>query len=338
MARRTAEEAALYERLFGEDSSEDEEEQVLRARVATADALPIDGIWQNESLVPDMQGRDVEVTDEPTAGGGASAVSRGYLPPDGTVYSRPRSCFLRTHWDGRQNAFIRTDPSDNRRNGPAPSGYVWDPELPGLRRTREQTDADEEALAARNNAASERGTGRASIDTSWFGPNVPDGSLNEYSIYVGAMGQHAPLRWMGFLQGALEKICNHEGSAAAMGQERGDKKRLIHYQIVLRLVCQSGQSTHEKIRLFLRKHLGILPGGNVKVKIGVTQFGVNQSWLYMLGYVQKDSAQTHYKFWSMNVDPADCERGKAEYKSVSVRNRTQYLTPLTLTRARRAAD
>ena len=36
--------------------------------------------------------------------------------------------------------------------------------------------------------------------------------------------------------------------------------------------------------------------------------------------VQKDSAQTHYRFWSMNVDPADCERGKAEYKSVSVRN------------------
>ena len=178
MARRTAEEAALYERLFGEDSSEDEEEQVLRARVATADALPIDGVWQNDSVHPDGRELEAGATDEPTAGGGASAVSRGFLPPAGIVYSRPRTCFARTHWDGRQNAFIRTDPSDSRRSGPAPAGYVWDPELPGLRRTREQTDADEEALAARNNAASGRGTGGASLDTSWFGPDVQDGALN----------------------------------------------------------------------------------------------------------------------------------------------------------------
>ena len=67
----------------------------------------------------------------------------GYIPPGGVNYAQPRNPPARTQWDGALNAFVRTDPTDLRHNGPAMPGYVWVNELPGWRRTEQQTINDE---------------------------------------------------------------------------------------------------------------------------------------------------------------------------------------------------
>ena len=89
---------------------------------------------------------DEEVAGPPAVGGGQPApvpVILGYIPPEGTDYVQPRQAPARCTWHGRLNAFIRDDPTDTRRNGPGPSGYVWVPEINGFRRTEQQTVSDE---------------------------------------------------------------------------------------------------------------------------------------------------------------------------------------------------
>ena len=94
----------------------------------------------------------------------------------------------------------------------------------------------------------------------------------EISMYVGALGHHAPLAWWGFLISALTALCNHPGSAAAMSKERGDRRRLLHYQIVLRIITV--EMHKESLRKFIKQKLNILPNGNVRLRARAQAAGV----------------------------------------------------------------
>ena len=265
-----------------------------------------------------------ELMSSPTQTAAAAAAPHvpnlGYRPPAGVVYAQPREPFVRTYWDGAENMFRRNDPQDTRRHGKPPQGWVFvPPPLTGFRRTREQTEADEARLRAHEDARSARD------NQIFYGPDTPNGTMLEISIYVGALGHHAPLAWWGFLISALTALCNHPGSAAAMSKERGDRRRLLHYQIVLRIITV--EMHKESLRKFIKQKLNILPNGNVRCKIGLTFFKDGQTWPYMLGYVQKDEGQPHYELWTKEVTQAELSNGHQQYQLVSLffrpRNCTQ---------------
>ena len=249
----------------------------------------------------------------------AHVPDHGYRPPTGVVYAQPREPFVRTVWDGAENMFRRTDPTDTKRHGNPPKGWVFvPPPMTGFRRTREQTDADEARLRAADEARNARTL------NVFFGPDVPNGAMMEISMYVGALGHHAPQAWYGFLITALTLLCDHDGSAAAMSKERGDRRRLLHYQIVLRIITL--EIHKESLRKFIKSKLNILPGGNVRCKIGITFFKDGQTWPYMLGYVQKDRGQPHYGLWTKDVTNQELIDGRQQYDLVSAFSRARYCT------------
>ena len=101
----------------------------------------------------------------------------GHVPTNGQNYREPRPPFTGCLWNGRINAFVRIDQENRRRpGGTRPQGYIWVESILGWRRTRLQTDADEERLneMERNNQRP-RGT-RSNV---LFGKEIPNASLLE---------------------------------------------------------------------------------------------------------------------------------------------------------------
>ena len=100
----------------------------------------------------------------------------GYVPSDDRNYREPRPPFTGMLWNGRMNAFVRIAQENRRRpGGTRPQGIRVDSIL-GYRRTRLQTDADEERLneQERNNQRP-HGT-RSNI---LFGKEIPNATLLE---------------------------------------------------------------------------------------------------------------------------------------------------------------
>ena len=159
-------------------------------------------------------------------------------------------------------------------------------------------------------------------DIEWYGLNVPGGQLLEFSGYTGAMGQQAPLEWFDWLCTGFSLLCDHDGSAFAISQERGDRRRLIHFQWILRLITTTAMI--ERLRRFIRNSINILPGSNLRCKIQVQQFNT-QTWSYMLGYLQKDAGQLHYRFSKFGVTDHEAQQGKIEYDMVGLRRATMYM-------------
>ena len=101
----------------------------------------------------------------------------GHIPTDGRNYREPRPPFSGTLWNGRINAFVPVDQENRRRPGGMRSqGYIWVESILGWRRTRLQTDADEERLneMERNNQRP-----RGTQSNVLFGKEIPKVSLLE---------------------------------------------------------------------------------------------------------------------------------------------------------------
>ena len=99
-----------------------------------------------------------------------------------------------------------------------------------------------------------------------------------------------------------------------MSIERGDRKQLQHIQGVSRFI--TSETHKDQFRAFMKRHLGILTGGNIRCKIGINYFS-GQTWENMLGYVQKDDGKPHYRFWSIGVTENERRAGVASYQLVS---------------------
>ena len=243
----------------------------------------------------------------------------GYVPDDGRVYNQPRAPFARTQWNGLKNAFERTDYSDTRRSGADPRGYIWvnrPPDLVGYRRSYDQTIEDEDRLAQQQ-ALAEHRTADRNDPASFCGEHIPNAALVEISGYVSGVGRHAPYSWWRWLKAAFEQICSaHADHACAVGYEKGERNGHLHYQFVLRIYTEF-EIYKTKIVNFIKRHLGILPGGGQKCRVQMELFR-GQEWSFMLGYVQKDEGRTHYRFWcTSNITSAELEAGKKHYKAVS---------------------
>ena len=101
----------------------------------------------------------------------------GHVPTDGRNYREPQPPFAGTLWNGRINAFVRIDQENRLRlGGSRPQGYIWVESILGWRRTRLQTDADEERLneMERNNQRP-----RGTQSNVLFGKEIPKVSLLE---------------------------------------------------------------------------------------------------------------------------------------------------------------
>lgn len=249
------------------------------------------------------------------AGAGEPAIEptiqEGYIPPEGVEYDEPtnRRAPARTAWSRTENGYKRIDANNRTRpRGVPPHGYVWSAAMNGWRRSRDQTLEDERI----RREAPQRPSTSGGTD-GFFGPDCVNGAMTEVSWYVGGMGQHAPIRWFTNLIAAFTTICSHEGSATAMSMERGDRRKLLHIQGVSRFI--TSETYKEQFKNFIRRHLGILTGGNIRCKIGIRYFS-GQSWEYMLGYVQKDEGQPHYRLWSTGVTPAEMRKGRDNYSLV----------------------
>ena len=296
--------------LFGDDDVESSDDEEHEGNDEEGDGTQHVGHASVEHHVSTDAGH------EPMRGAGQQPVILGYIPPEGTVYAQPRTAPARTAWNGAMNAFIRIDRSDTRRNGAGPHGYVWCADIVGYRRTEEQTVTDERNLA--NRSANGR-NGTHGRDIVWYGIDVPGGTILEFSGYCGAQGHHAPLRWFDWLEECFTSLCDHDGSAFALGQERGDRRRLLHFQWILRIITT--EANIERLRRHIRNALHIVPGANMRCKISIKLFN-NQSWNYMLGYCQKDSGQAHYRFAKYGVTNQETEQGRQEYASVIMEEAT----------------
>ena len=72
----------------------------------------------------------------------------------------------------------------------------------------------------------------------------------------------------------------------------------------------------DRLRAFIRSHLGLVQGGNIRCKIGITPFS-GQTWRYMCGYIQKDRRFSHHQFWQIGISYAELIAGRADYDTVS---------------------
>ena len=103
----------------------------------------------------------------------------GHVPTDGTNYREPRPPFTGCLWNGRMNAFVRIDQENRRRpGGTRPQGYIWVESILGWRRTRLQTELDEERL---NENERNRQRPQGSQSNSLFGEQIPNATLLEIS-------------------------------------------------------------------------------------------------------------------------------------------------------------
>ena len=288
--------------LFGSDESDSEAERDAERGTSAAAG--------GDARTREDEDEDEENDEEDSGEGAAASAVDGYVPPAGTRLKEPRGrkAPVRTAWDELRNGYIRTDPNETGRpRGTAPSGYVFVESINGFRRTWAQTQRDESIATETAQRAS------SMPRDGFFGPECQNRSLIEISWYCGAMGQHAPIRWFLNLIVCFTAICNHAGSATAMSIERGDRKQLQHIQGVSRFI--TSEAYKDQFRAFMKRHLGILTGGNIRCKIGINYFS-GQTWENMLGYVQKDEGKPHYRFWSIGVTEAERRAGVASYQLV----------------------
>jgi hypothetical protein len=127
------------------------------------------------------------------------------------------------------------------------------------------------------------------------------------------MGQHAPIRWflnLVVFHGDLQSRGLGDGDVY---RARGSQAASEHIQGASRFV--TSEAHKDQFRAFMKRHLGILAGGNIQCRIGINYFS-GQTWENMLGYVQKDEGKPHYRFWSIGVTEAERRAGVASYQLV----------------------
>jgi len=225
------------------------------------------------------------------------AEEEGHVNAEGINCQQPRAPFACTLQCGKENGFPRIDQENLRRPaGTRPHGYVWSTRINGLRRTLAQTLANEARLTEQ---ARMRATNLNSRGTNLelFGPDVPNHSLLEISLYIVAMGTNAPLAWFDLICTAWENViakCGSPSSQVMMSYERGERKEYGHFQGITRIMTHV--SLKDRIRKWMRAAL-LLGTSQYRAKIGLAFF-TGQDWTYLGGYIQKDQGKPNYRFFA----------------------------------------
>lgn len=137
--------------------------------------------------------------------------------------------------------------------------------------------------------------------------------LSQWSITVSARRGNVPGSWFDEFKTFMETLGVHGGAVAL---EMGRNESKLHLQAVMRLHWPTTDEWANHLKKLLR---GALLGANVPGAsiMSVSPFKREQRWGPMLGYVQKDRKQPHYKIRAVNVTQEELNSGVREWEAVS---------------------
>lgn len=101
----------------------------------------------------------------------------------------------------------------------------------------------------------------------------------------------------------------------AASLERGGQKGVLHIQALMEVTCGTDEAAGAAFKQHLKSHIPI--NSTDRGKLTFKPLAEGQTFVHMLGYVQKDAGKPHYKLVSHNVTPAELEEGRQAYKDIA---------------------
>ena len=156
-----------------------------------------------------------------------------------------------------------------------------------------------------------------------FQPTGGDPSATHaWSLTIGVVGRtrSVPSWWLSQVNLYMQ---THDIRGAA-SFERGNNNQNLHIQAVMELTCGTDKASETAFKQHFRAFIPINPSDQGKLTF--KPFAEGQTFVHMLGCVQKDLGKPHYKLVSHNVDPAELEEGRRAYADVSADYKTGKIT------------
>ncbi|KAF6258163.1 hypothetical protein COO60DRAFT_1519895, partial [Scenedesmus sp. NREL 46B-D3] len=107
-------------------------------------------------------------------------------------------------------------------------------------------------------------------------------------------------------------LAAHDMKGAA-SLERGGKKGILHIQAVVECTVPCTAEGETAFRAHFKSFCGITAGAKLTFK----PFAAGQTISHMLGYLQKDEGQEHYRLVTYNVTVAELQEGKEHYNDIN---------------------
>ncbi len=162
-----------------------------------------------------------------------------------------------------------------------------------------------------------RGAGRgaaAAAETANAGFNPTNGNVLQqhgWSLTIGAQSEDVPTVWLT----RIENYFVHYGLRGAAALERGDRNQKLHIQAVVEVTSGTDQAAQNAFKKHFKDHIPITPSDRSKLTFKPLAEG--QNFVHMLGYVQKDADQPHYRLVSNEVTAAELAEGRQCYADVA---------------------
>lgn len=162
----------------------------------------------------------------------------------------------------------------------------------------------------KRSAAAAQNAGRQGEQANEFKPNDPTAPLSQWSLSISGNGTNVPVIW---LDRTYQWMQQHDMRGAAT-LERGTKKHRLHIQGVFEThaVINSVRQLSASLRAFIP-----ITAADA-AKIILKPLNGQQSWTHMIGYIQKDVGQSHYRMVHHQLTHEELEAGTAAYAEVSM--------------------
>ncbi|KAF6242000.1 hypothetical protein COO60DRAFT_1631842 [Scenedesmus sp. NREL 46B-D3] len=157
------------------------------------------------------------------------------------------------------------------------------------------------------------GRGQQAPDAD-FNPNDPATPVTTWSFTLSGGGGDVPRIWCDKLKDYFV-LYNMKGAIAL---ERGKQNRRLHCQAVFETHSFADNITARRFYNHMRAFIPIAQG--TPAKFTMKPLAPGQTFQHMLGYIQKDSNQSHFAFRSNLVSEQDIAEARNAYHEVSENN------------------
>lgn len=145
-----------------------------------------------------------------------------------------------------------------------------------------------------------------------FSPNQGDASTRtNWSLTIGCNGRDVPDWWLARTHDYLA----HYDLRGAASIEKGGRNQIKHIQCVVEVTCGSDSRSIAAFKHHYKNHMPINPSDASKLTFKPLADG--QTFVHMLGYVQKDLGMPHYKIVKHDVTEFELEEARKAYADVS---------------------
>ena len=177
--------------------------------------------------------------------------------------------------------------------------------------------------------------------TPLLNPGDPSLPVTEWSITVVERGTHIPSVWLR----RVHEWFQHFALAGSCSIEAGGRNGYLHVQAVGRIRMMADEAGRKTLRQHIKSFIPVQHGSGA-LRFGRSPWNVTllpllklllsgllcytggtidakpleagQTWVYMLGYIQKDHGMPHYNNLAHNVSPDELNEGRRSYEDVRV--------------------